>query len=86
MLLQLAGMSASSVVGCTPVMGARAAEIVGWLRREGRAGAGGAPYCVLDDCDVSGSGFDVSRLVQCDSSQGLTAAKADAAIALLNEG
>ena len=70
------------MVGCTPVMGARAAEIVEWLRREG----GGARYCVLDDWDVSGSGFDVSRLVQCDSSQGLTAAKADAAIALLNEG
>jgi hypothetical protein len=85
-MLQQAGISASSMVGCTPVLGARAAEIVEWLRRERADGPGGPRYCVLDDWDISGSGFDISRFVRCDSSQGLTAAKADIAIALLNEG
>lgn len=85
-MMQQAGINASSVVGCTPVLGARAAEIVEWLRRERGACAGCARYCVLDDWDISGSGFDISRFVQCDSSQGLTTADADAAIALLNQG
>ncbi len=81
-LLQQAGISKSRVVGTTPVLGARAAEVVAWLQRE-RGGASGVSYCVLDDWDVSGSGFDVSRLVQCDCAQGLTEERADAAIALL---
>lgn len=67
------------------MLGARAAEIVDWLQRE-RAGACGVRYCVLDDWDISGSAFDVSRLVRCDSAQGLTAERADAAIALLMSG
>jgi hypothetical protein len=72
------------VVGCTPVLGARALEIVQWL--QDRGGAARFTYCVLDDWDISGGGFDVTRLVQCHSARALTAENADAAIALLNGG
>jgi hypothetical protein len=83
--LQLAGIDLARVVGCTPVIGSRAVEITEWLRRE-RGGECSTIYCVLDDWDVSGSGFDTTRLVQCEGSQGLTVEKADAAIALLTGG
>jgi hypothetical protein len=82
---QQAGISLARVVGSTPVLGARAAEIVDWLLRE-RGGACGVRYCVLDDWDISGSAFDVSKLVRCDSTLGLTPERADAAIALLMAG
>ena len=72
------------MVGCTPVLGARALEIMQWL--QDRGGAARLTYCVLDDWDISGSGFDVARLVKCDSARALTAEDADAAIALLNGG
>ena len=65
------------------MIGSRAVEIVEWLKG---SGSGGARYCVVDDWDVSGSGFDVKRLVRCDSRVGLSEEKADAAIALLMGG
>ena len=81
--LQQAGISPSHVIDSTPVLGARAAEIVEWLQLQRKAHA---RYCVLDDWDVCGSGFDVARLVRCDSAQGLTEERADAAIAMLMGG
>ena len=67
------------------MLGARAAEINEWLRSNSAVTCG-ARYCVLDDWDISGSGFDSSKLVRCDCSQGLTAESAAAAIALLTGG